>query len=163
MKVLLRPPLFGKIWLVDWHGIRPLWERSWQHDEVKDEVLIKAFSKHWFSDKGSERRLVVGHIDFFPHETMVMFSNGTHRTRVLAQRLRFLPLAAHASTYGNKRLSPFFVRRIEKTEEFEVSDFPVLTPVGAEIGTADLIRHGAGMVGGDPWQLLAMMLTGVAG
>jgi hypothetical protein len=127
MKVLLRPPLFGKVWLVDWHGIRPFWERSWQHDAVKDKALIEAFSTHWFSDKGGERRLVTGHIDFFPHDTMVMFSNGTHRTRVLAQRLRFLPLAAHASSYRNKRLSPFFVRRIETAEEFEVPDFPVLS------------------------------------
>lgn len=94
---------------------------------MKDEALIEALSTHWFSDKGGERRLVTGHIDFFPHETMVMFSNGMHRTRVLAQRLRFLPLAAHASSYRNKRLSPFFVRRIEKAEEFEVPDFPVLS------------------------------------
>lgn len=56
-----------------------------------------------------------------------MFSNGTHRTRVLAQRLRFLPLAAHASSYRNKRLAPFFVRRIKRAEKFEVPDFPVLS------------------------------------
>lgn len=66
MKVLLRPPLFSKVWLVDWHGIRPFWERSWQYEAVKDEALVEAFSTHWFSDKGGERRLVIGHIDFFP-------------------------------------------------------------------------------------------------
>lgn len=30
MKLLLRPPLFGKMWLVDWHGLLPYWQRSWQ-------------------------------------------------------------------------------------------------------------------------------------
>ena len=125
MKLLLRPPLFGKLWLVDWHGLLPFWQRSWQYDSVKDETLLAAFSTHWFSSKDGRRRFVIGHINYFPHEPCVMFSNGTHRTRVLAKQLRYLPLSAHASTYRNKQLAPFFLRRIEKIEEFEVPDFPV--------------------------------------
>ena len=128
MKVLLRPQMFGKMWLVDWLGLQPYWERSWQCESVKSDALIDAFLTLWFTDCAGKRHFVIGHIDYFPAESMLMFSNGTHRTRVLAKRLRYLPVSAHAAAYRNKQLAPFFLRQIKKDEEFELPNFPVLSP-----------------------------------
>lgn len=111
--------------MVDWHGILPFWQRSWQYDDVKDELLLDAYSPLWFKVKNGEPRFLVGAIDFFTDTSLVMFSNGTHRTRVLAKRLRYLPLSAHASAYQSKALRPFFLRRIDKDEPFEMPDFPL--------------------------------------
>jgi len=137
MKITFKAPLFTKLWLVDWAAFLPYWRRSWQYDALKDEALENVLFSNWFTKDGC---FLTGSFDFFP-DGSIFFSNGTHRSRVLAKHMQHIPMGTNADTYRRTSLSQIFIRRIEKGEQWDIPDIPVRC--GEEGRVKDIERRDA--------------------
>jgi hypothetical protein len=129
MQVRLSAHVNFRIWLVDWQALVPYWAKHWQYDSLKDEKLADAFLDLWFKkteNKDSIRTFNVGHLDCWPAAETIAFNNGSHRTRVLAKHLRYVPLSARADCYRSEVFEPHFIRQVTRQEVIEFPDLPVL-------------------------------------
>lgn len=132
MRVRLTTLVNWRIWLVDWQALEPYWAKHWQYESLKDERLADAFLDLWFEKaekKDAVQSFNVGNLSYWPKEEMLAFGNGSHRTRVLANHLRYVPVSAHASCYRSKALAPHFKRLVSRQEVIEFPDFPVLSVI----------------------------------
>lgn len=104
------------------------WSQSDQYRHL-DHIIHPVYSKLWFgSSKGSELRLCVGEICYMNPKWPLAFVNGTHRTRVLAKFLRWVPLAAHADVYRRRLFEGCIVREIAQDEYVTLPNLPVCEP-----------------------------------
>lgn len=130
MHVRLTAEVNSRIWLVDWRALEPYWAKHWQYESLKNEYLADAFLDLWFRKKEKNdgiRTFDVGHLDFWPKEETLAFGNGSHRTRLLAKHLRYVPVSAHASCYRSRTLAPHFKRLVSRQELVEFPNIPVLS------------------------------------
>ncbi|MDR2982574.1 MAG: hypothetical protein LBV12_10055 [Puniceicoccales bacterium] len=126
MKVTVAPDTpCDRIWLVDWEGLAPFWKKDPYHFDFEDKGLKKAYCAYWFyRNKQGMLRLTVGFIEM-NHDQSFGFSNGRHRTNVMAQGMRYVPLSAPAPVYRNKQLAPFFIKKLTRDEIIEIPDYPI--------------------------------------
>src|SRR5437762_2309475 len=112
MQVRLTALVNWRIWLIDWQALEPYWAKSHQYERLKGEKLTDAFLNFWFETKDGIPTFDVGHLGYWPENEMIMFGNGSHRTRLLAKHLRWVPVSAHASCYRSRVLAPHFKRLV---------------------------------------------------
>jgi hypothetical protein len=127
MQIRLTALVNWRIWLVDWQALVPYWAKSSQYESLKDEKLSDAFLDLWFVRSDGIPKFDVGHLDYWPKEETIRFGNGSHRTRVLAKYLRYVPISAHANCYRSKVLAPHFKRLVARQELIEFPNLPVLS------------------------------------
>lgn len=130
MHVRLTAAVNFRIWLVDWQALEPYWAKHWQYESLKNDKLADAFLDLWFMKTAGKERIRtfnVGHLDCWPAAEKIAFNNGSHRTRVLAKHLRYVPVSAHANCYRSKTLAPHFKRLVSRQELIEFPDLPVLS------------------------------------
>jgi hypothetical protein len=127
MHVRVTAAVNWRIWLVDWHALEPYWAKSGQYESLKAEKLADAFLDLWFDRRNAIPTFNVGHLNYWPKEDRLAFGNGSHRTRLLAKHLRYVPVSAHANCYRSRALAPHFRRLVSRQELVEFPDLPLLS------------------------------------
>lgn len=108
---------------MNWREVFARWSQTDQYLGLDTLDVRPLFSNLWFnSDKNGHPAFLVGEI--FAQPPMILFVNGTHRTRVLAKFMGAVPLAARTDIYRRRQFEACIIRRIDKDEIFTLPDLP---------------------------------------
>ena len=112
---------------VRWHELGELWTKNDFHP-LEVSSLKSAYHKLWF--KGGEDgrlRFQVGELEFDTNHGYVSFSNGRHRTILLASLMEIIPIAIGNTILESDIFDRFLLRPIETDEMIELPDLEIMT------------------------------------
>lgn len=105
-------------YVVDWLALSGLWNKNSPY--FVHHINPNIYRENWFT--GNRELFILGEIYFDNESKSIEFKNGRHRTLVLGQHMRTVPIAIERSALNIEVIQQTLIRPIEFQDRIELPD-----------------------------------------